>query len=782
MASDKKIQDYYQWYEKEYLKSIQIDKLRNYAEKQESDLKKRVNHAIDNFQFGISSIFRHEILNVMRFYVPVRKADYICTVFRISRPDVVQKIDYQTAYGFLYSHLEKDKLVHDYVCSTGTFRSADGEYRHRFITLRQFQQMYKKNANTVDNVETLLLQEAKKRKVHLYTESIFPDSQQYLQSKLEKEINEMRLAIKIWVICWIIDSHRFQTGKLENHLAKGYREAVVGENTELFTKWRNSHPEANIHDIQAHFSRFYKEENQLSNWLEVGQKFIPLTVHEIEEPNNITFRPWREMYITALVSDLVINGVTPCLPIFNDWFFIHGVRKSIYDNQINHLRMTHSSAASDIVKKLEAARRGTYIINPIDKKEVYLSFNMEGLAEAIEIPINYAEHDLIFSNYTLCSLNEHLGRTLGDLPRLVFDEKYTELFGPIFRDFRTFAFYMYEYVYTFYTLNKYRKLIHGDAHLNNTTFFAKLPPSAEALKQHPSAVFQVEDEFYVFPFYGRHVGIIDFSRGILETSQLREDFAENEVMGILHQQRQRVAQVLQRDFPDFFKSHEEKIQLALLENFDLFFKVLTVIDIHKVCMGWLYTFDVIAQSKKDTSAFIDPQVLQGKIIPFVKKIRNMAFHLLTSNLLKIFQRQITKASDVENPNLHIIRSCFGEFNLLNWQEDFVLSDFFSAENDLVYNIRQYDHFPETVKFDYIIKHKLKMEEIGLHNYHEHKKYLVAHPPEKDIEAISAEVQAERDERRGIPEELRGEHKPTTKEISEYKTQAQSVSSEYFYET
>ena len=57
-----------------------------------------------------------------------------------------------------------------------------------------------------------------------------------------------------------------------------------------------------------------------------------------EDPDNIKYPPWREVYASALVGDLVINGICPGFPIYVDWFYIPTNSPEIWDKAEDALR------------------------------------------------------------------------------------------------------------------------------------------------------------------------------------------------------------------------------------------------------------------------------------------------------------------------------------------------------------------------------------------------------------------------------------------------------------
>src|ERR1700678_105498 len=452
-----KLEKYYKWYEEQYASIINLKKLDDKADSIQNNWLKT---AVQNFKYGYSSIWRHEVLSTMRYYILPKKIEYICTSFKIIRigsSSIVKNDDmqYHTIHAILYTSLNKqtNKLKFEFVSTSPTFKSSDGEYRHRFITFDQLLRIKSVYINVFDLVEQHLISQMINKDIVLEHNHLIPSM--LFDNKLTKgdinklindEIDRMRLPILLYISTWIVDIFRYSMNILENHLADGYKEALFSsDDLQLYKKLID----ISDYDDKLMYSliRFYKDDKQRISVVDIGQKFIPMNIYDIESIANIKLKSWREIYISSVVGNLVINGITPSFPILNDWFFIQGNSFAFWDNKISQLKIDHSNVAKEIIKKLELARSGTYLINPIEKSEMYISYNMEGLSNAIEIPMEYAEQEIIMSDLILCSLNEHMGRTIADIPQLMMNDQYAMLTGPLFQDYRLFSKFIFDFVY-----------------------------------------------------------------------------------------------------------------------------------------------------------------------------------------------------------------------------------------------------------------------------------------------------------------------------------------------
>jgi len=759
---NKLLEKYHKWYVETYKNVIHFSEFQKRVESNNwlsDSLKSR---EIYNGPLYYSSIWRHEVLNNLKIYITPKKTENITTVFKMDRTQSMghdRSVEFHTSFAFLYSTEEEG---HEYICLGPTYQSADGEYRSRFITFKQFKDVMHEFEKLVEPVTNEIVKWIGKKSMGIQMESFFPNyikkrknfdkTQQTFMEKLDTD----RLVIEIYAAVWLLQYKSFDDNTLPNHLVPGYKEAMFASQDQKFyhekikpiLKTQKGSFNARMEHIAPYSGKAF-------NPAICGQKFIPLRVKDVEDCENIKHAPWREMYISSLVGDMVINGICAGFPIFVDWFFIQTNSPDIWDNKVSHLKLDHSMVVTDIVRKLEDARKGTYTYG--EKGDVvYATYQMEGMSEAIEVPMNYAEKEIILAPVTLCSLVEHVGRTFADMPKMIEHNAYHKETGDLFSDYKIFSKYLFEYIYAIYCMNIKFQLIHTDLHLNNISMnsvrfmykdiFDK--DDKEPIIKNAHVIYDIgneETEAYVFPHYGRYATIIDFSRGIVGREQLMKDFPEHKVDQIIANQRKRLLRTVSREIPDFFKSHAEDFEALILQNFDLAFKMLTVLDTYKLTKGML---GLIAHNPKLRT--------NPDIVTLLEKIQGMTLQTLTTDMQKAFRREMT---DCAYPNLKILRECFGDFELAKFDQkaarrddpEVVINiiDVFQARNPLTYNIRSYDKFPPNVKLDYAEKNNIPIEKSGLQKLHKHQKYLATNP-EKKVQELAQEMRDSKAERRGTP--------------------------------
>jgi hypothetical protein len=526
-----------------------------------------------------------------------------------------------------------------------------------------------------------------------------------------------------------------------------YKEAIEPDLDKEWTKF------------MLRLQRFQKDTNQQYTPLEIGQKIIPLTVNQVENIGNILHSTWAEIRILSLVGDLVINGISPTFPIFGDWFFIKGSAPNMYDNYVMHKKVHNSELAVKVVKNLEKTRSDTYILDPVSNKEVYVSYNMEGLSRAIEIPMDFAEEEIILSENTLCSLTEHVGRTMVDQPNLMKDSMYAFLTGPVFTSEIWFSKCMFEFIYGIYSMNIKLGIIHGDLHPNNATLFSKrqvVDKKGDALVPNPIVIYDVHKELYVFPTTGRTSCIIDFSRSIINETSIIFDASHNKPIIIADQVR-KILRIYERELPEFYNSYKSELKEALSNKYELVFKMFTAIDARRLCMGMASIVD------------------NPKLLDILNKIIKISTQYLTTGMISVFKSSTEK---VNWPMLSIIQNLFGEYTIEKYEKlsESTLIDYFSIDNEMKYNIREYDKFPPNIKLEYVVEHKIPVEQIGLRNYH--KKIKTEKIEEEKVYELQESEKASKSARRGKPEVSEMDKSEKNKLSEELK----ETSDSFYYDT
>lgn len=372
------MQKYYEYYINEYKKIIGLQGLLNHADKYPW-----LREAVKNFKSMYSSIWRHEGLSILKYYIIPQKTRYICSLFKISRlgstslieHPIADQVQYHTTYAFMYSSVnpETNELLHEFIVDGYTLISADGEYRPGFIMLEQFLNSLNAYKDVNNLIEEHFIKQISEEKVSLTTEMLFPPEfvaqQTDLQNKIISFIDKHRLAIYLYCVSWLSIFQRYQDHTIDNNISKGYLESMLDKSDPIFWETNKEIFNDPIKYNYGRFTYYLKHSKQVLSYETFGQKLIPITINQLEDIFNIKHGPWMELLVISYVGDLIINGIAPGFPLSGQWFFIQGAKRTMYDNQVMHIKYNHSEKAFQMIKDLETVRKGTYLFDNIQKKK-----------------------------------------------------------------------------------------------------------------------------------------------------------------------------------------------------------------------------------------------------------------------------------------------------------------------------------------------------------------------------------------------------------------------------
>ena len=97
---------YYRWYEKQYAEVIHLPEFKRRVEK---DGPKWLNGSLKKFVVRYSSIWRHEVLDNLKYHITPKKTEQITTVFKMDRTRSMGKnrsVEFHTTFAFLYSSID----------------------------------------------------------------------------------------------------------------------------------------------------------------------------------------------------------------------------------------------------------------------------------------------------------------------------------------------------------------------------------------------------------------------------------------------------------------------------------------------------------------------------------------------------------------------------------------------------------------------------------------------------------------------------------------------------
>ncbi len=302
-------------------------------------------------------------------------------------------------YGYVYSKFDsktESRAVgpsHKFVSQGSTFRSQDGEYRHRMIQYDHIDAVYDKYKDVLSRVEEHILEKMNSGKLMFSADIYYPAGFTQSENVFEESINNSRVTIRVFVFCWIYDFYQIHLGLAENHINPAYQMIVYDPaDVDFWDSIVNSMPEGEWGKLVS-YKLLTSAVSRMANintsshvidttstprvaTLECGQKIIPLTVNELASIGDIRFAPWREFYIAQSCSNLLPNGICGSISTMGSWFLIHNIGPNAFDNLSMHNKYANSKIADEIRGKIINIDKENYINGDISVGPINGRFQM----------------------------------------------------------------------------------------------------------------------------------------------------------------------------------------------------------------------------------------------------------------------------------------------------------------------------------------------------------------------------------------------------------------------
>lgn len=650
-------------------------------------VRENMNNNIETSDGFIKKINKIRRLKKSTFIDPV---NYICTIFKAES----LALNISVNYGFLYSSDKKyyDKYENEVhkknpiivmYCVAPSLLSQDGEYRNRLLRFGQFGIIMDTYSKIFEYVEKYLIHKIEKYELNLEYEHFFPQQEsESLADELDNKIVDSGIVMKFFAMFWFIEIYNISINLQENHINPKFNQIFFPHLDDDITEFKKLCDKFGVDKITEMINlstlpifRKFSEKNKIaSSYHSVGQKLRPLNVGEVQEPLNILFSPWREIYLSIKSADLLANSICPSFAIFVDWFYIKNSKKGLFDNEQQYQKLEFSERALAITRKLRETQRITYTRELKNKK--FLNNMFSNLYEKIEDPINFAKANLLMSNVTLGFVTENVGRTFFDLPSLEKSSVWTESVGHVIRDPKVFRKYIWDVCYGLLCLNVKCGMTHSDLHLNNVTINNL---DTKAKTKDARVVYNVLGYWFGFETLGPYACIIDFSRGTIHPSEVekyphftnRDEFNE-----FVDDQNNRMLHTLEQTVPTFMKINKDKIIELLKTDFDKFYKLYTAVDTYNFCSKLAKYFEKIT---------VKPN------LDLVKHIVKLSEHYLTNVMLKVINNPEIQ---IEWPIFSILKECFTDnvFDPMNEQKWNII-DLWVFDKPMKYSLEKYKSWP-----------------------------------------------------------------------------------------
>lgn len=625
------------------------------------------------------------------------KTNYISTLFRGERDNSV------SIYGYLYSKQKGQSFENEYYCFGGAFISQDGEYRRKFLPFEHLEESLIAYAKEFDKVESLLLQKMEQGNIKLYADMFYPKDFEGSQSKFEEFINKERIAIKLLMLCWFSDYHTIYHGVIENHINPAYQHLIFDEeDDDVYQEIFGLIGTYSDYLFAIKFFQYNSPASKLGKTgsVRTGQKIFPLTKNAIANIYDINSPVWKEMLISTLCADLLVNLISPSFSFINDWFLIQNIHPGFFDNVSQYEKFEQSKIGEEIREQLQIVDQLNYVKKPSARGAMIpINSKFQKMSNKTRGVINYAESNVILTDIAININSEYVGLPIRDAPAHIEKLGKTNPMHRFSSDYKFFAKIMFDYVYALYCANYHIGIMHGDLHVNNSSLYHFFYLKDELVEKEPKTIYILDEEkTYIFDHISFYGVLIDFSRSILGKKSIVENIYDELYADVFFKgQRDRIMRLLNTHFPTFVSKHKETLMSILLDNFELFFKVISVIDTMTLMTG---VHHMLKEEKKIA--------IRKESLDLAERLSRISRALVVQGLEKLINKEIKSADDIEFPNKVILKEVFGDFEYKKGDlGEHPLLDIFNATNEVKYHAGNYFEYPRFMRLEEAIALKKK---------------------------------------------------------------------------
>ena len=766
--------DLLDWLYNEYKKTLELEGI-------ESDHKYKV--FINSLNPKYRLLFGYTRLQAfqnVRYGFPMRDAGYISATFLITIPrnrDVTEvnmgfvlwqrDIDgyaIKTETTEIVGHGDNEMELVDmysepeYICLSPTYESKDGEYRHNLIWYKHFQKKYAELIDIIGELEMLVLENIKNGNINIKVR-FYPSEVQDDENGPMQYVDNHRLGIKSVVAYFLsgyLRGYRFhQIHTLESHIK------LFNELYRLFKPYCKKY----LFDYENRRKLYAFVHGKISALTtQFGIKFIPLTIRETQHIGDITYAPWREVYITSRATDVLVNVSAPGVATFGDWGLINGIDSGFLSNQSMKVKYERSDKTVIMKTSINQVRDEVGQINEEDAAFIKLDKHMYDSLDHIQESIELSD---ILLAYTM----EHVGFTFGSQYNQIINNTFIEdkrlamMFSE--QDFQVKL--LFEVCYSLNALHTKTGIIHGDLHINNMTIYERvrnrdvndlrgnLISTAVPFSETAVVAYILSNkgnlDTYIFPYDGINPVIIDYSRAILDDSirdELISEFNGAMIETFYRDQATRALFMFSKYLPTFTKKYQKEIKGLIYTNFHDMFKILSAVDLMSAGKNMaLYWQSCINHKPHPMNKRHVPVATEGSRLGMM--IESMASDYMILNLTELINTAARgpisnntaskSTKQIEFPAVHIFRKVFKQYNFNTWAmgtnpstgfdfdpareplrelapvtndstkykyfsnyADGRLVDIYSVAHENKYSSMDYDKFPSYINMEQLTKH------------------------------------------------------------------------------
>lgn len=675
---DEEEEDVKRWLMNEYLKPLEINKNKipsKINEKIRSDI------TVDNvFDTSAIDLLKYRSLNVSGMVDPV---DYICVVQRATIESIKTTVNYSYLYyvykdtKYEYTKEMSKALFPDkvelqvsphFICISPSFLSQDGEYRPRIYNKFRYKQLVEE-PKIYDHLKEFIVEKIEKHKIQLSNEFYYPliDIRKKWDKVVESDYVDNGYPVNLFIMYWLGEVEKIINNMEENHINFKFKHVFfpqISEDIKFYKQLKKIISSENlsyytniIHSYTINIKTAYIRDNKYIAYKGIhdppkikfllGQKLRPLSIVEAQNPENINYDPWREIYLCRKVNDILLNRISNGVPFGLYWFYIKNTHVGLFDNPVQEEKIKNSERGYLIVNKMREIQRLTF--EPITDE--FINDNFKHLYQEIDPDVEFVKSKLMISNVSLGTFSQNVGYTFYDVPMLTKSNEFIKKAGHVLKDLKIFKKYIFEIVFTLLGLNRFSGIVHSDLHLNNATIYfndMEIVPDFTAKKY--IYLYGVDNYWFQISALRTRAYVIDLSRSTIDPKELTESNlfkSKEDENRFIKDQNRRIFNKLKMLSPSIVDTYSVEIMRLIKEDFNKIYRLYTVVDMNDFSKK-LKTYLV---SNKNFG-------VDKSIIEFLDKIIKICDYYLNTLLQRIVKNSDTV---IEWANLEILKQCFLEF-------------------------------------------------------------------------------------------------------------------------
>jgi len=685
----------------------------------------------------------------LKFRYPIGSDGYSCLA-------MTAKVDGVSAhFGYAYWRRGQEAEAPEYICISPTFDSRDGEYRRRFIRGPVFLESYERLASDLIPYEEAVLSMV--RGPLELTSIAYPET---ASEGIITQASDLRLPVLAFTVALMLDLWETQNGLLMVHTSNAY--------VTLMTKIAKMWPSLLRDRLwAAKLSCLFRRGATDLFTVQCGQKLVPMYTREVMQPLDYNLAAWRELAVTRLVGDLVLNCVSPSFALYNQWTYIEGADAALFENKAMEERYTRGSAVDVAMRPLREARR---LLSGAEQ-----NYHTEELSARFYESLEYAQSYLHMSPIALAHTMEDVGWSMQSLSGYVrFAATQWPAAVEAFADPDTAARHLFELAYAAHCLHTKTGIAHTDLHTNNMTFymwgFADIekvetsgPSTYTPYYDDPFVAYVAgprgEADTYVFPGAGDSACIIDYSRCILGPAfrrRLEEGRSPQYATNFYRDQVNRVMRAFHRYAPEYVAAHQDAIKAAVLANFEAAFPVLCAVDF--IAIG-ANIGELLLDAAQPLIDEVRPFMVAHEASALALRLEETGRELLITGLHDLAESAGARREmkTPKPPGDTVLERVFGEWLFPRWAarapgriRTAQLVDAYNYNNDMDrYSGSDYAKYPPWGRLDEIERH---LGEYKLTDLFERgvEPFLAALRPGARVEVIAEQIRARQEKLDGKP--------------------------------